>query len=162
MKIFIGADHAGFDLKEKLKVFLGDQGHQVLDQGAFEFNADDDYPDFIRPVAQAVAKEPESRGIIIGGSGFGEAMCANRTKGVRALIFYGPMVPQTAIDVMGNQSTDPYEIIRLSRSHNDSNILSIGARFIKDDEAFEAARVFLSTTFSKEERHIRRIKELDL
>lgn len=161
MKIFIGADHAGFNIKEKLKIFLNDQGHDVVDQGAFVLDPDDDFPDFVKAVAKSVSMENGSRGIIIGGSGFGEAMCANRMKGVRALVFYGPMIPKNAVDIEGRESLDPYETIKLSRMHNDSNILSLGARFITDDEAKEAVRVFLDTSFSNDERHIRRLKKLE-
>ena len=96
MKIYIGTDHAGFELKNKLKDYLSNLGlgYEVIDKGAFSFDADDDYPDFIRPVAEAVASEEGSFGIILGGSGFGEAICANRVKGARAVVFYGPMLPK--------------------------------------------------------------------
>jgi ribose 5-phosphate isomerase B len=160
MKIYIGTDHAGYDTKEKLKVYLTDMGHEVVDKGAFEFDKDDDYPDFIRPVAEAVAGEDGSFGIIMGGSGFGEAMCANRVPGARSLVFYGPMLPKSAVDVSGTNSTDPYELIKLSRLHNDANIISFGIRFTTEDEIHEAIRIFLSTPFSGDERHIRRIKKL--
>ena len=86
MKIYVGTDHAGFELKESLLPFLRAQGHEVEDMGAHSFEALDDYPDFIRPVAEAVARDQESRGIIIGGSGPGEAMCANPVKGARAAV----------------------------------------------------------------------------
>ena len=161
MKIYIGADHAGFNMKEKLKVYLVDQGHEVEDKGAFSFDTNDDYPDFIHPVAEAVVQDGASKGIILGGSGFGEAMCANRVKGARALVFYGPMIAKGAVDAFGRQSNDPYEIIKLSRTHNDSNIISFGMRFITEDQVLEAVRVFLATPFSKEERHTRRIQKLD-
>lgn len=160
MKIFIGSDHTGFDLKEKLQVHLSEQGHEVLDKGAFDFNPDDDYPDFIRPVAEEVVKSPKAQGIIIGGTGFGEAICANRVRGARAVVFYGPMIPIASIDIEGKRSEDPYEIVKLSKHHNDSNILSLGVRFITEDEAKEAVRVFLETPFSGEERHRRRIQKL--
>ena len=161
MKIFIGADHAGFEAKEKLKTYLSDMGHEVIDKGAFTFDKDDDYPDFIKPVAEGVAENTDNRGIIIGGSGFGEAICANRVSKARALVFYGPMLPKGAVDVSGRESHDPYEIIKLSRMHNDANIISFGMRFITDEEMKEAIRVFLETKFSGDERHIRRIKKLD-
>lgn len=161
MKIFIGADHAGYDLKEKLKIHLNDQGHDIVDKGAFVLDPDDDFPDFVKAVAKSVSVEDGSRGIIIGGSGFGEAMCANRIKGVRAFVFYGPMIPKSTVDIEGRESMDPYETIKLSRMHNDSNILSLGARFITDDEAREALRIFLETSFSNDERHIRRLKKLE-
>lgn len=145
MKIYIGTDHAGFELKEALVPFLKELGHEVEDMGARSFEALDDYPDFIRPVAEAVALNPESRGIILGGSGQGEAMCANRVKGVRAAVYYGGAV----------------DIVVLSREHNNANILSLGARFVDEDEAKEVVRVWLATPFSTDEKHTRRIAKLD-
>lgn len=145
MKIFIGTDHAGFELKESLVHFLRELGHEVEDMGAHSFEALDDYPDFIHPVAEAVARESESRGIILGGSGQGEAMCANRVKGARAAVYYGGTV----------------DIVVLSREHNNANILSLGARFVEMDEAKEVVRVWLETPFSGAEKHARRIAKLD-
>lgn len=145
MKIYIGTDHAGFELKESLVPFLKSLGHEVEDMGAHTFEALDDYPDFIRPVAEAVAGSPDSRGIILGGSGQGEAICANRVRGVRAAVYYGGAV----------------DIVVLSREHNDANILSLGARFIEEEEAQEVVRVWLETPFSSEEKHARRIKKID-
>lgn len=161
MKIFIGADHAGYEGKEKLKAFLVDVGYEVIDKGALNFDKDDDYPDFIRPVAEEVAKDEESRGIIIGGSGFGEAMCANRVRGARALVFYGPMLPKNTVDIEGRESHDPYEIVKLARIHNDANIISFGIRFLTFEEMQEAVRIFLETKFYGDERHVRRIKKID-
>ncbi len=165
MKIFIGADHAGYELKETIKTYLSglNLGYEVVDKGAHEFNADDDYPDFIRDVATAVANDPEDEGrmgIVIGGSGQGEAMCANRVPGARAAVFYGEAVPKQTIDVKGSESTDPYEIIKLTRMHNDANILSLAVRFITLDQAKFAVELFLNTKFSGDERHVRRIKKL--
>lgn len=145
MKIFIGTDHAGFELKETLVSFLRELGHEVEDMGARSFEPLDDYTDFIRPVAEAVALDRSARGIILGGSGQGEAMCANRVKGARAAVYYGGAV----------------DIVVLSREHNDANILSLGARFIEEDEAKEVVRVWLDTPFGGEEKHARRIKKLD-
>lgn len=145
-KLYIGSDHAGFEIKGILVPFLRTLGHEVDDMGAHSLEALDDYPDFIRPVAEAVAKNPEARGIILGGSGQGEAMCANRVKGARAAVYYG----------------GPFDIAVLSREHNDANILSLGARFIDEDEAKEVVRVWLETPFSGDERHMRRIKKLDI
>ena len=161
MKIYLGTDHAGFELKEKLKVFLMAEGYSVEDKGARAFDAQDDYPDFIRPVAEAVASEEGSLGIILGGSGQGEAMCANRVKGARAAVFYGPMLPVGAADVSGRMSSDPFELITLAREHNNANILSLGARFLSDDDAKKAAQLFVEGTFSGAERNLRRIKKLD-
>lgn len=145
MNIFIGSDHAGFEIKGMLIPFLRVLGHEVEDVGAHSFEALDDYPDFIRPVAEAVAKDSSARGVILGGSGQGEAMCANRIKGVRAAVYYG----------------GPFDIAVLSREHNDANILSLGARFVDEDEAREVVRVWLETPFSGDERHARRIRKLD-
>lgn len=145
MKIYIGTDHAGFELKEKLKAFLSGLGYAVEDKGAASYDAGDDYPDFVTPVAQAVAADPANFGIVLGGSGQGEAMCANRVHGVRAALFYdGPM-----------------EIVRLSREHNNANILSLGARFIKEQDAMDAVKLFVETPFSGDERHARRIQKFD-
>lgn len=143
MKIYLGADHAGFELKEKLKSYLTDLGHDVEDKGAFSFVSDDDYPDFVMPVAEGVSNDKESLGIVLGGSGQGEAMVANRVKGVRAIEYYG-----------GN-----LDIIRLGREHNNANIISLGARFVSEAEAINAVKIFLDTPFSSEERHVRRISK---
>lgn len=145
MKIYIGSDHAGFELKERLKPFLMEMGHFVEDKGPATFNADDDYPDYIRPVAEAVARELDSKGIVIGKSGQGEAMCANRERGIRAAVYYG---------------YNP-EVLRLSREHNDANVLALAAGFLSADEAMDAVKLWLATSFSEEERHIRRITKLD-
>ena len=162
MKIYIGSDHTWYELKEKLKIYLAElgMGYEVMDKGAFSYDKDDDYPDFITPVAKAVAEDKESRGIIIGGSGQGEAMCANRVLGVRAAVFYGEAVAQNAIDIKGEKSTDPYEIVKLARIHNDANILSVGVRFLSEDQIKFAVEFFLKTEFKNEERHVRRIKKL--
>ncbi len=162
MKIFIGTDHAGFELKEKLKVYLTELGlgYEVVDKGAFSFNKDDDYPDFIKPVAEAVAGQKGSFGIILGGSGQGEAMSANRASGVRAAVFYGEAVAEGAVDADGKKSNDSYEIVKLARMHNDANILSLSSRFLSEDQAKFATEIFLKTKFSGDERHIRRIKKL--
>ena len=159
MKIYIGTDHVGFDLKEKLKVYLKELNYEVEDIGSFNFVGTDDYPDFIKPVAEAVALEKGSFGIILGGSGQGEAMCANRTSGIRAAVFYGQEVPTGIIDEEGHKSADTFEIIKLVREHNDANILSIGTRFVTEDEAKFAVELFLNTKFSGDERHIRRINK---
>ena len=142
MKIYLGGDHAGLQLKEKIKVVLIEWGHEIEDCGPFEYDNDDDYPDFVKPVAEAVAKDPEnSRGILFGGSGQGEAMVANRYKKVRAAVFYG----------------GPEDIIRLSREHNNANILSIGSRFVDEKEALRVIKMWLEAPFPAEERHKRRI-----
>ena len=110
MIIHLATDHAGLDLKNSIKTYLLNKGFEVKDHGAHEYDPQDDYPDFIFPCAKAVAKNIDSRGIILGGSGQGEAMAANRIKGIRAVVFYN----------------GPKEIIKLSREHNNANILSLG------------------------------------
>lgn len=163
MKIYIGSDHTGYELKTKLKTYLEELGlgYEVEDKGAHEYNKDDDYPDFIKKVAEAVSGDVESKGIIIGGSGQGEAFCANKTKGIRAVVFYGPKEAESSVDITGRKSTDPFEIVKLTREHNNANILSLGIRFMTEDEAKFAIELFLSTKFSGEERHIRRIIKIE-
>ncbi|MFA5022859.1 MAG: RpiB/LacA/LacB family sugar-phosphate isomerase [Candidatus Paceibacterota bacterium] len=145
MTIYLGTDHAGFELKEKIKTYLKGKGLNVQDQGAFAIDPEDDYTDYVKIVARMVQGDPESKGIILGGSGQGEAICANRFKGVRAAVFYG----------------GPLEIIKLSRQHNNANILSLGARFVNFDQAKEAIDLWLATPFSEDPRHARRIYEID-
>ncbi|HRY31280.1 MAG TPA: RpiB/LacA/LacB family sugar-phosphate isomerase [Candidatus Paceibacterota bacterium] len=152
-KIHIGADHAGFELKEKLARFLEKLNYEVTDYGAYEYDEDDDYPDFIFPVAKAVLLDPESKGIVIGGSGQGEAIAANRIAGIRAVVFNGQYEPKDGREV-------PDEIV-LSREHNDANVLSLGARFLSTEEAQEAVESWLNTEFSGDERHVRRIAKID-
>lgn len=144
IKIYIGSDHAGYELKEKLKIYLGSLGYEVEDKGAYFLDIDDDYPDFIIPVATEVSKDNNSFGIILGGSGQGEQISANKIKGIRAIEYYG-----------GN-----LDIIKLGREHNDANILSLGARFINENEAKESVKLFIEIPFSNEERHIRRLNEI--
>ena len=129
--------------------------------GPSSFDAEDDYPDFIFPAAKAVATGDCERAVIMGGSGQGEAMAANRIKGVRAALFYGPAIAKQAIDAEGNQSDDPYEIVKLSRQHNDANVLSLSGRFLTPDEMKMALRIWFETPFTNLERHERRIKKLD-
>lgn len=158
-KVYLGTDHAGFELKEKLKVYLAGLSYEVQDLGAFNFVEDDDYPDYIKEVAESVVQDEDSFGIILGGSGQGEAMCANRTEGVRAAVFYGPKEPIASVDISNKENADPFEIVKLAREHNNANILSIGVRFTTEDEAKFAVELFLSTKFSGDERHIRRINK---
>lgn len=155
--IYVASDHAGFELKNKLIEYLKSKGHEMEDCGAYEFDPGDDYPDFISKAAEAVSKDPEnSRGIVIGGSGQAEAIVANKFKNVRAALFYGPVTPKQAADVNGRESSDPFEIVRLSREHNDSNILSLAERFLSLDEAKKAVEIWLSTKFDRASRHQRR------
>ena len=135
--------------------------HEVEDLGPFKLDENDDYPDFIQPLAKRVASEAGSIGVIIGGSGQGEAMTANRTKGARAAVFYGEHTPIQYIDMTLRESKDPYELVKLARAHNDANILSVGARFASSAEAKMAVQLFLETKFTHEERHLRRIKKID-
>ncbi len=145
MKIHLATDHAGLDLKNSIREYLINQGYDVKDHGAYEYDALDDYPDFIIPCAKAVSKDLNSRGIIFGGSGQGEAMAANRIKGVRAAVFYN----------------GPDEIIRLSRQHNNANVLSIGARFMMESEIQSAIEIWLKEPFEGG-RHVKRIEKLDI
>jgi ribose 5-phosphate isomerase B len=144
MTIYLAADHAGFELKEKIKTFLEKAGYKVKDFGAFTLDADDDYPDYVKKAARAVQKNPDSdKAIVFGASGQGEAMVANRHKKVRAAVYYSA-VPKA---------------ITLSREHNDANILSIGARFIAESDAKRAIALWLKTPFSRKARHARRIEK---
>lgn len=152
MKIYIGTDHAGLAQKEKIITFLREGGYEVEDKGASEYDEGDDFPDFVIPVAREVSRNPQgARGIILGGSGQGEAMTANRFPHVRAALYYGP-----AFSLTNNVSN-----LALSREHNDSNVLSIGSRFVSDDEAVEAVREWLDTPFPGSERHKRRINKIE-
>ncbi len=144
MIIHLATDHAGLEHKEAVKAYLLEQGLEVVDHGAAELIPEDDYPDYILRCAQAVAADPDnSMGVIFGGSGQGEAMCANRVPGIRAAVFYGG-------------TTD---ILTLSRAHNASNILSLGARFLSPEEAVQAVELWLGTPFSNDERHLRRLSK---
>lgn len=147
MKIYIATDHAGYDMKEALASYIEkDLGYTVADMGAHQNDGNDDYPDFIQLVAQEVSRDPSSaRGIVLGGSGQGEAMVANRFPKVRCALYYG-----------GN-----LDIVKLSREHNNANILSLAARFISLDEAKAAVKLWLETQFSEDERHVRRLKKIE-
>lgn len=154
MKIYLGSDHAGFGLKEKLIPYLEELGHEVEDKGAYEYNEEDDYPDFIIPVAREVSKRPNKvRGIVLGGSGQGEAMTANKFSDVRAAVYYGNK--RCVVE------DDTRTIIGESREDNNSNILSIGARFVTEEDMKEAVRLWLEIPFSKEEKYQRRIIKMD-
>jgi ribose 5-phosphate isomerase B len=136
------------------------KGYAVHDLGAPTLVPTDDYPDLVAPCVQAVMEaEGSALGIVLGSSGQGEAMVANRTKGIRAAVFYGEVKAPGEIELEGTQATDGYDIVRVARKHNDANILSLGARFITQVQAEEAVMLFLSTPFSGEERHQRRLLE---
>lgn len=141
--IVLATDHAGFELKEHVKRFLIKKGYDIKDFGALEYDRLDDYPDFILPAAKYIS-EHKLIGIIFGGSGQGEAMAANRINGIRAAVFYN----------------GPDEIVELSRLHNNANILSIGARFVTNQEVEKIIELWLSTDF-EEGRHEKRINKLD-
>lgn len=161
MIIHLGTDHGGFERKEAVKQWLRSEGHEVVDHGAVTFNKDDDYPNFIFPAAHAVAADENSVGIIFGGSGQGEAMAANRVKGVRAAVYYGKALPVEAVDAEGRLSDDAYEILKLTREHNHANVLSLGVRFIDLEESKKAISIWLAQPISTQERHSRRVRLLD-
>jgi ribose 5-phosphate isomerase B len=148
--LIIASDHAGFKLKESVKKFLESDysdTYDIVDVGAHKLVEDDDYPVYMGAAALKVAEDMSgtTKAIIFGGSGQGEAIVANRFPGVRACVWYG-----------GNE-----EIIELSRKHNDSNVLSLGARFVDEKTAEHVVNIWLTTPFSGEERHKRRIEEID-
>lgn len=153
--IHVAADHAGFEYKEEIREWLASLGYEVVDHGAYEYDDEDDYPDFVVSAAQAVSADTTGteKAIIIGGSGQGEAIVANRFPNVRAVVFNGQYYPVDGRDV-------PEEIIT-ARQHNDANVLSLGSRFLSISEVLEAVEQFLDTDFSGEERHIRRLMKID-
>jgi ribose 5-phosphate isomerase B len=145
--IFFAADHAGFELKNVLFAYVRDElGFDVTDCGAYELDTHDDYPEIIARAAREVSGDStRKKAIILGGSGQGEAMVANRFSNVRAAVYYGS-VPR---------------IIELSREHNDANVLSFGARFVSENEAKQALKAWLTTDFSNEDRHKKRINDIE-
>src|SRR3990167_9921341 len=163
MKIYIAADHAGLYLKKQLIQYLELKGYQVEDVGAFEMNEADDYPDFIIPCVQKVAKDinPDtgsgSLGIVIGGSGQGEAIAANKVKGIRAAVYYGGPSTHSTNSV---QASSGSSIPRLAKEHNNANILSLGARFMSADDAKKAVTLFLETEFEGG-RHKKRLGKIE-
>ena len=142
MKVFLGTDHAGFELKESVKAFLKKEGHEVVDCGAFSYDKNDDYPDFCAKAAQGASQESGSMGIVFGKSGAGECIVANKIPGIRSFLGISE------------------ENVRLAREHNDVNVLSLGSAFVSDEQANELAKLFLETPFSNEERHKRRIEKI--
>lgn len=158
-KVYIASDHAGFALKGLLLEYVSELGHEGEDMGAYGFAAEDDYPQMVTPLAERVAREPHTYGVVIGGSGQGEAMCANRIKGTRAALFYGPRGALAPLEQGGEGSEDVYDIVRLARAHNDANVLSLGARFITTEQAKAALKIFIETAFSAGERHVRRLAQ---
>lgn len=142
MRVHLGSDHAGFELKAALVARLTELGHEPVDHGPVDYDPEDDYPVFCLRAARAVVADPASLGVVIGGSGNGEAMAANKVDGVRCALAHSE---QTA---------------RLGREHNDANVLSIGARMHDQATAVSFVETFLATSFSRQERHERRIAML--
>ena len=143
MKIAIGSDHAGFELKENLKKLLADKGYELDDLGAETYDSQDDYPEFGRKVAEAVASGEYDRGIIMCGTGIGISISANKVPGVRAAACY---------------NTD---MAKVSRMHNNANILALGGRIAAKETALDIALTWLETPFSEGERHVRRIRQIE-
>jgi ribose 5-phosphate isomerase B len=142
--IYIASDHEGWELKKQIIEYLKTQGREVTDCGPENYDPNDDYPNFIYPCAQKVGQgAPEDRGIVLGLSGQGEAIAANKAKGVRAALYYG---------------FEP-EIVKLSRHHNDSNVLALGSKFLSFEQIKEAIDIWLQTPFDGG-RHERRVKEI--
>lgn len=140
MRVHLGSDHAGFELKAHLTTWLQEHGYEVVDHGPVEYDPVDDYPPFVLRAAQAVVNDHGSLGVVIGGSGNGEQIAANKVPGVRAALAWND-------DTAG-----------LSREHNDANVVSVGARMHSLDEATRLVERFLTTPFSGDERHVRRIE----
>lgn len=154
MKVVFASDHAGFLLKEKLMEFVAGMGHEIEDMGAYSLDEDDDYPEIIARAAKIVSEDPmNTRGIILGGSGQGEAIMANRFPNVRAVVFNGQYASEDGRSI-------PNEIV-ISRQHNNANALSLGARFINEEEAKKAVKEWLDTLFPCEERHVRRLGKIE-
>jgi ribose 5-phosphate isomerase B len=149
MRIYLASDHAGFDLKEIVKAhFLEKSEHELIDLGALEKKEGDDYPLFMANAGRSVhddAFTDPSYAIIFGGSGAGEAIVANRFPHVRAVVYQGASL----------------ELIKLAREHNDANVLALGARFVSAESALDAINLFLTTSFSHDERHAERIIQID-
>ena len=139
MRVFLGSDHAGFELKAHLLAAVADSGHEPVDCGAFEYDAQDDYPPFCFAVGERTVAEPGTLGVVIGGSGNGEQIAANKVPGVRAALAWNE------------------ETARLAREHNDANVVSVGARQHSLEQATELVLRFLATPFSEDPRHVRRI-----
>ena len=142
MRLHIGSDHAGLELKNELLAHLVNNGHDVTDHGPYEYDALDDYPDFCIPAAQAVAKDTTSLGIVIGGSGNGEQIAANKVKGIRAVLAWS------------------IETAKLGKEHNNANVVAIGGRMHSFEDCKAIIDAFIATPFSNDERHIRRIDKI--
>lgn len=161
MKVYVASDHAGLETKDQLLAFVRDElGFEVEDCGAFKYDEGDDYPPIIADAARKLSIDAiagkDSRAIVAGASGQGEAMVANRFRGVRCALYYGQAAARQT-DMSGKR----LDMIASAREHNDANALSLGLRFLTPDEAKDAVRAFLATPFSGEERHLRRIRQID-
>ena len=157
MKVVFGADHGGYALKEVLKPLVQSLGYEIEDCGAHTLDMEDDYPAFVQPVARKVAADPaNTRGIVIGGSGQGEAFAANRIKGARAVVYYGEPA-RKQIDAKGKS----LDMISSTREHNNSNVLSLAGRFLTEEEAKSAVMRWLAAPYEQAERHERRHKLID-
>lgn len=161
MNIALATDHTGYEQLKELEAYLLSLGNQCHNFGPARLDITDDYPDFVQKAASAVAEHRCERGIILGGSGQGEAMAANRIPGVRCAVFYGPATARKVVDVDGRISQDVYEIVRLSRTHNDANMLSLAARFVALADMKHVVKLWLDTAFEAEPRHTRRIAKLE-
>ncbi|HMM93869.1 ribose-5-phosphate isomerase [Phycicoccus sp.] len=142
-RVHVAGDHAAFEMVADLAAFLEAEGHEVTNHGPHAYDAQDDYPVFVLRAAEAVAADPEALGVVLGGSGNGEQMAANKVRGVRAALCYDE------------------ELARLAREHNDARIISIGARMTEPEVARAMVRTFVATPFSGEERHVRRLRMID-
>ncbi|MFZ2593506.1 MAG: RpiB/LacA/LacB family sugar-phosphate isomerase [Minisyncoccia bacterium] len=160
MKIYLASDHAGFELKEKIELFLQEAGITCEDCGPHLYDPADDYPALIATAAKKVSEDiaagSDSKAVVLGASGQGEAIVANKFKHVRAVVYYGePHVQQK--DMSGKE----LGMISSTREHNDANVLSLGARFLSDEEAEKVVMTWITTAFSNEERHARRIRQIE-
>ncbi|MEU6440098.1 ribose-5-phosphate isomerase [Streptomyces sp. NPDC047046] len=142
MRVYLGSDHAGYELKNHLVEWLTEHGHEPVDCGPHIYDAQDDYPPFCLRAAERAAADPEALGVVIGGSGNGEQIAANKVEGVRCALAWS------------------VETAKLGREHNNANVVSVGARMHSTDEATSFVEVFLSTPYSEEPRHTRRIEML--
>lgn len=142
MRVHLGGDHAAYEIQRDLVAWLAEQGHEVIDHGPVDYDAEDDYPGFVLAAARGVAADPGSLGVVLGGSGNGEQIAANKVAGIRAALAW------------------EVELARLAREHNDAQVVSIGARFTSGEQAREIVLTFLETPFTGVERHARRLAQV--
>tara|TARA_Y100000310_G_C20468502_1_gene708827 strand:- start:406 stop:873 length:468 start_codon:yes stop_codon:yes gene_type:complete len=145
-KIYLSGDHAGFNLKKKVLSYLEKRGYSIEDFGPNKYNSKDDYPDFVVPMAKKVAKDKNSRGIVIAGSGIGEVIASNKIKGIRSVLFHGK----------ANK-----KFLETSRIHDNTNVLCLGSRFVNEGESKKGINIWLKTEFKGEIRHKRRLKKIE-